>query len=147
MTDSSEGTGGNNTHTVDNVGRDNYVLFEFSETVIVDSTFLGYVVNDSDLTVWIGTNTDPFNNHLTLSDALLTSLGFTEVNETTLTTTRTGRPQRRQRCPATCWSSRPTPASRRPEDQFKIEKLTVERARLLREQGSRHRPRRRPTPT
>ena len=47
------------------------MLFEFSETVVVDSAFLGYVVDDSDLTVWIGTKTDPFNNHLTLSDALL----------------------------------------------------------------------------
>jgi hypothetical protein len=89
VTDSSEGTGANNTHTIDNVGRDNYVLFEFSDTVIVDSAFLGYVVGDSDMRVWIGTKSDPFNNHLTLSDALLTSLGYTEVNETTLTTTRT----------------------------------------------------------
>ena len=56
------------------------MLFEFSENVIVDSAFLGYVVDDSDLTVWIGTTTDPFNNHLTLSDAVLASLGFTEVN-------------------------------------------------------------------
>ena len=45
-------------------------------------------MEDSDLRVWIGTKTDPFNNHQTLSDAFLTSLGFTEVNETTLTTTR-----------------------------------------------------------
>ena len=90
VTDSSEGTGANDTHTVDNTGgRDNYVLFEFSQSVIVDSTFLGYVVTDSDLTYWIGTKTDPFNSHLTLSDALLTSLGFTEVDTTTLTTTRT----------------------------------------------------------
>lgn len=80
VTDSSEGSGGNNSHTVDNNGRDNYVLLEFSETVVVDSAFLGYVVGDSDVTVWIGTKTDPFNNHLTLSDAVLTSLGFTEVN-------------------------------------------------------------------
>ena len=57
--------------------------------MIVDSAFLGYVVGDSDLTVWIGTTTDPFNNHLTLSDAVLTSLGFTEVNDTALTSTRT----------------------------------------------------------
>ena len=31
VTDSSEGDGGNNSHTVDNIDRDNYVLFEFSE--------------------------------------------------------------------------------------------------------------------
>jgi hypothetical protein len=80
VTDSSEGTGANNQHTVDNSGRDNYVLFEFSESVIVDSAFLGYVVGDSDVTVWIGSTANPFINHLTLSDAVLTSLGFTEVN-------------------------------------------------------------------
>jgi hypothetical protein len=64
VTDSSEGSGGNNTHTVDNMGgRDNYVLFEFDQNVVVDSAFLGYVVNDSDLQVWIGTRSDAFNNH------------------------------------------------------------------------------------
>ena len=90
VTDSSEGTGSGDTHTVDNVGGfDNYVLFEFSQSVIVDSASLGYVASDSDLTYWIGTTTDPFNSHLTLSDSLLTSLGFTEVNLTTLTSTRT----------------------------------------------------------
>ncbi|MEJ7594178.1 MAG: hypothetical protein WKF77_21780 [Planctomycetaceae bacterium] len=90
VTDSSEGDGSSDRHTVDNVGgRDNYVLFEFSQSVIVDAAFLGYVVTDSDLTYWIGTKTDPFNNHLTLSDSLLSSMGFTEVNLTSSTTTRT----------------------------------------------------------
>ncbi len=79
VTDTSE-SGSSNSHTVDNSGRDNYVLFEFSENVVIDSAFLGYVVGDSDLTVWIGTKTGAFNNHLTLSDSLLASLGFTEVN-------------------------------------------------------------------
>jgi hypothetical protein len=85
VTDSSEGSGSNNTHTVDNMGgRDNYVLFEFDQNVVVDSAFLGYVVNDSDMQVWIGTRSDAFNNHDTmLSDAELTALGFTEVNTTT----------------------------------------------------------------
>lgn len=80
VTDSSEGDGSNNTHTVDNSGRNNYVVFEFSETVIVDSVFLGYVVGDSDLTVWIGTKTDPFSTRLALDGAKLAALGFTEVN-------------------------------------------------------------------
>ena len=70
VTDGSEGSGGNNTHTVDNIGRDNYVLFEFSE---IGGRRLGLPratwSDDSDLTVWIGTLTDPFNNHQTLSDA------------------------------------------------------------------------------
>ena len=46
------------------------------------------------MTVWIGTKTDPFNNHLTLSDAVLASLGFTEVNLTDLTTDADGRSER-----------------------------------------------------
>ena len=79
VTDTSE-SGSSNSHTVDNSGRDNYVLFEFSENVVIDSAFLGYVVGDSDLTVWIGTKTGAFNSHLALSDSLLASLGFTEVN-------------------------------------------------------------------
>ena len=90
VTDSSEGSGSSDRHTLDNVGgRDNYVLFEFSQSVIIDAAFLGYVITDSDLTYWIGTKTDPFNNHLTLSDSLLASLEFTEVNLTSSTTTRT----------------------------------------------------------
>ena len=78
----------NDTHTVDNIGRDNYVLFEFSQTVVVDSAFLGYVVGDSDLRSGSARRTDPFNNHTNLSDSVLAGLGFTEVNETTLTSTR-----------------------------------------------------------
>jgi hypothetical protein len=123
VTDSSEGSGANNTHTVDNVGRDNYVLFEFSEVVVVDSAFLGYVVNDSDLTVWIGTTTDPFNNHLTLSDALLGGF-FTEVNLTSLSTTRTadlnsGNVSGNVLVIA-AWTADTTP-----EDYFKIKKVTI----------------------
>lgn len=58
VTDGSEGTGTDDSHTVDNIGRNNYVLFEFSQTVVVDSAFLGYVVTDSDLKVWIGSTMD-----------------------------------------------------------------------------------------
>ena len=61
---------------MDNIGgRDNYVLFEFSVPVVVNQAFLDSLGADSDVSVWIGTKTDPFNNHLTLSDALLDSLG------------------------------------------------------------------------
>ena len=88
VTDSSEGTGSSNTHTVDNVGRDNYVLFEFSQAVVVDKTYLGYVVGDSDMKVWIGTVNGAFDSHITLSDAVLSSMGFTEVNLTDLTSAR-----------------------------------------------------------
>ncbi|MCC7192405.1 MAG: hypothetical protein IT444_06430 [Phycisphaeraceae bacterium] len=89
VTDSGEGSGGSNSHTVDNVGRDNYVLFEFDQSVVVDSAFLGYVVGDSDLRVWIGNATDPYNNHLSLNDATLAGLGFTELNLASNGNTRT----------------------------------------------------------
>ncbi|WP_083389696.1 SdrD B-like domain-containing protein [Trichormus sp. NMC-1] len=75
VTDSSE-TG--TFHRVDNGGgRDNYVLFRFSESVIIDRAYLEYVVNDSDISVWIGNFNSPVTN---LSDSILSSFGFTEVN-------------------------------------------------------------------
>ena len=89
VTDSSEGTGDNNTHTTDNIDRDNYVLFEFSQPVTVSSATLGYVVNDSDLSLFVGSFADPFNNHLTLNDAVLAGFGYTEENLTTNTAPRT----------------------------------------------------------
>lgn len=83
VTDSSESGWYGNSHTVDNIDRLNYVLFEFSEPVILKRAKLGYVVSDSDLTLWAGSFADPFNNHLTLSDAVLGSFGFSEENVTT----------------------------------------------------------------
>ncbi len=89
VTDGSEGSGAGAAHTVDNVGaRDNYALFRFNQNVVVDSAFLGYVVHDSDLRVWIGTAANAFDTNIRLTDAFLAGLGFTEVNETTLTTAR-----------------------------------------------------------
>lgn len=88
VTDASE-NGSNDTHKVDNIGGyDNYVLFEFSETVTVSQALLDAVGGDSDITVWIGTKNDPFNNHQTLNDAFLASL-TKEDNDTTVTGTRT----------------------------------------------------------
>ena len=81
VTDTSE-SGASDTHTVDNMGgRDNYVLFEFSQPVAVTQAFLDYVGADSDITVWVGNTVDPYTNHLTLSDALLN--GFTKENNDT----------------------------------------------------------------
>jgi hypothetical protein len=76
VTDGSEGTGGDDQHTLDNIGdRLNYVLFEFSQPVTVSKAYLDYVGADSDITVWIGTKANPYTTHLALSDALLNSLG------------------------------------------------------------------------
>jgi Tol biopolymer transport system component/outer membrane biosynthesis protein TonB len=81
VTDSGEGNGDNDRHKVDNIGgKNNYVLFEFSAPVIVDQTLLDLIGADGDISVWIGTKPDPINNHLTLSDALLTSFGPREDN-------------------------------------------------------------------
>ncbi len=83
VTDSSEGDGTNGKHRVDNVGRTNYVVFEFSDDVIVNRALLASVVGDSDLSVWIG-SVDSFSS---LSDALLADL-FDEVNNTTSSSSR-----------------------------------------------------------
>ncbi|SFH00742.1 DUF7467 domain-containing protein, partial [Neptunomonas qingdaonensis] len=74
-------SGSGNSHTVDNRGdMDDYVLFEFDQNVVIDSAFLGYVVDDSDMSVWIGTLDNAFNNHTNLSDDILSQMGFTEIN-------------------------------------------------------------------
>ena len=75
-------SGSGSSHTVDNNGQDDYVLFEFNEAVTVDSAYLGYVVNDSDMSVWIGTVDGAFDSHLTLSDSVLSAMGFTEISNT-----------------------------------------------------------------
>lgn len=88
VTDSSEGDGSGGRHRVDNIGRTNYVLFEFSEDVVVDQAFLDSVVNDSDLSVWIGTIPGAFGSHQSLSDAVLNGLALNEVNNTTSSLSR-----------------------------------------------------------
>ena len=79
VTDSSE-NGANNTHIVDNNGQNNYVMLEFSQSVGVDRAYLDYIVGDSDVKVWIGTIANAYTSHQNLNAALLSSLGFTEVN-------------------------------------------------------------------
>ena len=76
VTNSHEGNGDNNRHTVGNLnGYRDYVLFEFSTPLIIDQVYLDFVVNDSDMAAWYGTKTDPINNHNTLSDSFLSGLG------------------------------------------------------------------------
>ena len=80
VTDSSEGTGNtDSTHTVDNTGRDNYIVFQFSKDVVIDKAYLGYVVGDSDIQVWIGNANGPITS---MSNSVLSGMGFTEVNTT-----------------------------------------------------------------
>ncbi len=90
VTDVGEGNGSSNKHVIDNIGGyHDYVLLEFSNPVVIDQAYLDYVYNgDSDMAIWIGTKTNPYTTHNTLSDAFLTSLGYQENNDTTLTTSR-----------------------------------------------------------
>jgi hypothetical protein len=80
VTDGSE-NGASGTHKVDNVGRYNFVLFEFSTLVEVDRAFLDAVTTDSDISVWVGLANNPFHNHLTLSDASVSMTVLAESND------------------------------------------------------------------
>ncbi len=88
VTDNSEGNGDNGLHRVDNVGEKNFVLFEFSDTVIVDKVFLNSVVNDSDITYWVGNVAGAFTNQNDLSDSFLSSLEFKADNDTNSSSAR-----------------------------------------------------------
>ncbi len=124
VTDRSEGDGSSNMHTVDNVGRDNYVLFAFDQPVVVDSAFLGYVVNDSDIQVWIGTISDAFSSLPTLNDSVLSGLGFTEVNQTNLSSARLADINAGNISGNVIVIAADT-TDTSPEDRFKVELLTV----------------------
>ncbi|MBK7954618.1 MAG: carboxypeptidase regulatory-like domain-containing protein [Candidatus Accumulibacter sp.] len=78
VTDTSE-NGSSPNHAVDNSGRDNFVVYRFSEPVTVDKISLGYVDTDSDISVWIGNTTDPVTS---MSNAVLASMSV--INEENL---------------------------------------------------------------
>jgi hypothetical protein len=77
----SAGENPNNDYRVDNAGGSvDYVLFEVSATMGVNELHIKKILGDSDLRFWLGTQPDPINNHNTLSDAILTTLGPSEDN-------------------------------------------------------------------
>jgi hypothetical protein len=80
VTDQTEGDGSNNRHTVDNYDQNNYVVFTFPQAVVVDRIYLGYVVNDSDIRVWIGNVPNAYATGVSLNNSLLNALGYTEVS-------------------------------------------------------------------
>jgi protocatechuate 3,4-dioxygenase beta subunit len=125
VTDTGEGDGSSDKHTVDNITRDNYVLFRFDKQVIVDQAYLGYVVDDSDLTVWIGTISDAFNTTITLSDSVLSGLGFTEVNDTSSSSERWANFNAGNVAGNVLVIAAST-ADTTPDDEFKIEYLKVQ---------------------
>lgn len=91
--DSSE-SGSGSTHTVNNYGRDNYIVFQFSRGVVVDKAFLGYVVGDSDMTVYVGSSTAPIT---AMNNAVLAGMSLKEFNGRRLDLRPLGRLQRRRR--------------------------------------------------
>jgi hypothetical protein len=126
VTDGSEGDGSGGRHRVDNIGgRDNYVLFEFSQSVVVNQAFLDSIGVDSDISVWIGTKTDPYNNHQTLSDAFLSGLGFTEDNVTSASVTSRWADINSANRSGNILVISAQANDTTPEDEFKISKLDV----------------------
>lgn len=83
----SEGNGSNNSYVVDALGdSDDYILFEFSSPIVPDQIFLNFIYSGhSDISLWLGTKSNPMANHNTLSDAFLAALGPQEDNNTTST--------------------------------------------------------------
>ena len=125
VTDGSE-SGSNPTHKVDNQGgRNNYVLFEFSVPVVIDQVFLDSIGADSDISVWIGTKTDPFTNHITLSDAVLTSLGAREDNNATGTVTSRWANINSAGVSGNVLVIAASASDTTPDDEFKISKLDL----------------------
>ena len=124
VTDVSEGSGSyNNTHTIDNVGGyNNYIVYQFSQDVTVDKLFLGYVVNDSDLRIWIGSSDNPITN---MSDAILNGMDFTEVDWTSDTGTRYA-DLNAGGVSGNVLIVAAAPDDDTPEDYFKIQKLCVQ---------------------
>jgi len=61
VTNPNEGNGRGSRHRVDNIGSNDFVLFQFSETVIPNQVNLRSVVNDSDISIWASDVTTPIN--------------------------------------------------------------------------------------
>ena len=76
VTDRGEGNGGNGLHRTDNIGKVDYILFQFSDQVVVDRAFLDSVVGDSDLSVWVGNSSDLASSGLALSDSVLNNMTY-----------------------------------------------------------------------
>ncbi|WP_174246123.1 SdrD B-like domain-containing protein, partial [Pseudaquabacterium pictum] len=125
VTDSSEGDGaGDQLHTIDNTGRDNYIVFQFSQNVVIDKAFLGYVVCDSDLQMWIGNANSPIT---TMSNAVLSSMAFSEVNTTTSSAARWAELNAGNLAGNTLIIAADT-TDTSPEDFFKLEQLVLQAA-------------------
>jgi hypothetical protein len=124
VTDRGEGDGNDGSHRVDNIGdRHNYILLEFNTPVSVDKVYLDSIVDDSDITVWVGNANDPYNNHLTLSDSLLSGFGG-EDNDTTSTSARNADINASQEVGNVIVIAAST-SDTTPNDQFKLRYLDI----------------------
>ena len=63
-------------YRLDNDGRTDFLVLQFSESVVIDKAYLKAVFTDSDATVWIGNST----TITSLSDKILADLGTPEQN-------------------------------------------------------------------
>lgn len=81
VTNRGEGNGENEQHRLDNGGdRLDYIIFEFNQDVVLDRVYLDSVFGDSDISVWIGSSLDAYNNPITPSDSVLAGFGPAEAN-------------------------------------------------------------------
>ena len=85
VTDKYENAGFNISHMVDNVDKNNYIVFQFSQAVEVDKAFLGSVSVDSDIQIWVGNSSTTLTS---INNATLSGAAFTEVNQASQTGAR-----------------------------------------------------------
>lgn len=73
-----DGSGSNNTHTVDNTGKKDIVVFKFPTTDYIPLSVTLSQFGDTDIDAWVGGNGKSFTDFLSLSFGSLTSAnGFT----------------------------------------------------------------------
>ena len=137
VTDSGEGNGSGSRHKVDNIYRDNFVLFEFSQDVVVDEAFLDSVGYDSDITYWVGNANAPFNNHNMLNDAFIQNLEYGADNNTNSSHSRWVDLNPTEVAGNVLVIAAST-SDQTPDDEFKIKKVEVKKVEpvLYRNEGA-----------
>ncbi len=122
VTDKSEGDGSkNSSHTVDNCDKNNYIVFQFSQTVEVDKALLGYVVGDSDIQIWVGNSSSTLTsiNSSTLSSALFTEIDYTSSSNARWADINNGEVR------GNVFIIAADTTDRSPDDYFKVQKLAL----------------------
>jgi hypothetical protein len=108
----------NGTHRVDNVGQHNDVVFRFSAPVTVTRAFLDSVVNDSDISYWVGNSANPITM---LDDTILDGFTYGEDSaDDDLSRWATLSGQAGNVLVIAAWTEDETP-----EDRFKVRKLDI----------------------